>query len=185
MGAVTLSWQRLDEPGFEQVSLELGRGLALTACGSLRHDDSDTRLNYRMSTNREGWISRVQIDVESPAKTRLAVHRLSDGRWLIDGAERPEFDQCSELDLQCGALTNAFAIRRLALEKGQCREMGVLFVRLPELSLEICPQSYSRLPDLDGRACYLYRSPGYSAEITVDAQGFTEHYSGFLRRITN
>lgn len=180
-----MTWQHLDASGREQASISLGVGLTLIACGTLCHENTGTLLNYRMCTNRKGWVNQVVIDVVMPINAKLKLQRRADGRWLINGLERPEFDCCTEFDLQYSGLTISFPIRRLKLEVGESQVRASLFIRLPQLVLEICQQSYTRLPDQNGKVHYLYSSPRYSSEITVNAFGLTEHFSGFLRRIPN
>ncbi|WP_024301641.1 putative glycolipid-binding domain-containing protein [Pseudogulbenkiania sp. MAI-1] len=178
-----MTWQHLAASGREQVNVSLGVGLTLVACGTLCHEDTGTLLSYRMCTNRKGWVNQVVIDAAMPLNAKLKLQRRTDGRWLINDLERPEFDGCTEFDLQCSGLTISFPIRRLKLEVGEHQERASLFIRLPQLVLEICQQSYTRLPDQNGKARYLYRSPVYSSEITVDALGLAEHVGGLLHRV--
>ncbi|AUH51544.1 hypothetical protein CXB49_12300 [Chromobacterium sp. ATCC 53434] len=178
-----LFWQRLDSPGLEQVEIETGVGLSLTASGSLLHADTGTSLRYRMQLDHKGRLSHAHIDVAAPEPRQLTLQHTENGRWLLNGQADPAWDGCQELDLQACGLTNAFPIRRLQLAEGDSVELSMLFVRLPALTPTICPQRYTRLPDRDGLARYRYESPGFAADILVDAQGLTVHYSDFLQRL--
>ncbi|WP_052878063.1 putative glycolipid-binding domain-containing protein [Chromobacterium subtsugae] len=179
----SLFWQRLDCTGLEQVQLETGSGLSLSASGSLLHADSGTSLRYRMQLDHHGRLSHAHIDVSAPEPRQLTLQHTESGRWLLNGQAQPAWDGCQELDLQACGLTNAFPIRRLKLGVGDSVELSMLFVRLPSLEPTRCPQRYTRLPDRDGLACYRYQSPGFAADIIVDEQGFTIHYSDFLQRL--
>ncbi|AXE32925.1 putative glycolipid-binding domain-containing protein [Chromobacterium phragmitis] len=179
----TLFWQRLDSPGLEQVQIDTGADLALTASGSLLHAGTGASLRYRMQLDHHGRLSHAQIDVSAPEPRQLTLQHAESGRWLVNGQPQPAWDACQELDLQACGLTNAFPIRRLKLGVGDSVELHMLFVRLPSLEPTICPQRYTRLPDHDGMPCYRYESPGFAADIVVDEQGFTLHYSDFLQRL--
>ncbi|POZ60064.1 putative glycolipid-binding domain-containing protein [Chromobacterium alticapitis] len=179
----TLFWQRQDSPGLEQVQIDIGADLALTASGSLLHADSGVSLRYQMRLDHHGRLAHAHIDVSSPEPRQLTLQHTESGRWLLNGQPEPAWDDCQELDLQSCGLTNAFPIRRLKLGIGDSVELSMLFVRLPGLEPTICPQRYTRLPDQDGHACYRYESPGFAADLTIDAQGFTLHYSDFLQRL--
>ncbi|UTH73713.1 putative glycolipid-binding domain-containing protein [Chromobacterium sp. IIBBL 290-4] len=179
----TLYWQRLDCPGLEQVELETGADLALSASGSLLHTDSGASLRYRMQLDHHGRLSHAHIDLSAPEAKQLTLQHTESGRWLINGMAQPAWDACQELDLQACGLTNAFPIRRLKLGVGDSVELAMLFVRLPTLTPTVCPQRYTRLPDQNGLRRYHYASPGFAADILVDEQGFTIHYSDFLQRL--
>lgn len=178
-----LFWQRLDCPGLEQAEIETGAGLSLSASGSLLHADTGASLRYRMQLDHHGRLSHAHIDLSAPDARQLTLQHAETGRWLVNGQPEPAWDGCPELDLQACGLTNAFPIRRLKLAVGDSAELSMLFIRLPALTPAVCPQRYIRLPDRDGMPCYRYESPGFAADIVVDQQGFTVHYSDFLQRL--
>ncbi|SCK23215.1 putative glycolipid-binding domain-containing protein [Vogesella sp. LIG4] len=179
------SWQRTDAPGLETVSLTAGEQLAFSASGHLLHPAAQpVCLSYRLQVGRTGLVDNAEFTLHAPGPRTLNLLRNVAGRWHADGVAMPAFDSCSELDLQCGGLTNALPIRRLQLAPGDSAQLQVLFVRLPQLTLEICPQRYTRLADdAQGHARYRYQSPGFSAEISVDCHGLTLCYSDFLQRL--
>lgn len=181
----TLLWQRLDNPGLEQAEVETGDGLSLMASGSLLHADTGISLRYRIELDQLGRLSHAHFDTSAPSAHQLTLHHTEDGIWLVNGQPEPAWSDCQELDLQACGLSNSFPIRRLKLAVGESVQLAMLFVRLPELSPSICPQRYTRLPDCDKQACYRYESPGCTANIIVDEQGFTLHYSDFLQRLPN
>lgn len=179
----TLLWQRLDSPGLEQAVVETGDGLSMTASGSLLHAASGISLRYQLQLDYRGRLNHVYFDTSAPTSRQLTLQHTESGVWLVNGQPEPVWNCCQELDLQDCGLSNAFPIRRLKLAVGESIELAMLFVRLPELSPSLCPQRYTRLPNRDEQACYRYEAPGCIADIIVDEQGFTLHYSDFLQRL--
>lgn len=179
----TLAWQRLDEPGLEEVRLARGADLAFQASGSLLHPGGPVNLSYRMDIGPAGLVERAKFAVHVPDARRLVLTRSADGGWLADGLALPGLDDCIDLDLECCGLTNALPICRLALAPGDSAQLNVLFVRIPGLACVACPQTYTWLDDADGHMRYRYQSPGFEAVLDVDEHGFTHRYGGFLARL--
>jgi hypothetical protein len=66
------------------------------------------------------------------------------------------------------------------LEEGAtAREYTMRFVRVPELTAEPAWQRYEPL----GNRVVRYRSIGYQADITFDADGFVTSYQDYLERV--
>jgi hypothetical protein len=59
------------------------------------------------------------------------------------------------------------------------REYTMRFVRIPELTAEPAWQRYEPL----GNRVVRYRSSGYQADITFDADGFVTLYQDYLERV--
>jgi hypothetical protein len=108
---------------------------------------------------------------------------LSDGagHWRrADGAPLPELDGCIDPDISMTPFTNTLPIRRLGLGIGDTAEIGVAYVLVPELSLRAAPQRYTRLGDRLWRFESL--DSGFTADLTVDAEGLVVDYPGLFRR---
>jgi len=73
-----------------------------------------------------------------------------DGRWRVDGAPAPALHGCADVDLEASACTNAFPVRRLALEVGAGADAPAAYVRAAGLAVERLEQRYARLEDGDG-----------------------------------
>ena len=108
---------------------------------------------------------------------------LSDGlgHWhRPDGSALPELDGCIDPDISMTPFTNTVAIRRLASRVGEAAEIKVAYILVPELSLRAAPQRYTRLAD------QLWRFDGldidFTADITLDDDGFVVEYPGLFRR---
>jgi uncharacterized protein len=113
-------------------------------------------------------------------------------RWRLDGPVlqltlddgpviRVELGDADFFDLGHSALFNSLPVARDGLleEGAAAREYTMRFVRVPELTTELAWQRYEPL----GNRVVRYRSVGYEADITFDADGFVTRYQDYLERI--
>jgi hypothetical protein len=113
-------------------------------------------------------------------------------RWKLDGpvldltmndspTVRVELGDADFFDLNHSAFFNSLPVVRdnLLDDGATAREYTMRFVRIPELTAELAPQTYEPL----GNQIVRYRSGSYQAEITFDADGFVTLYQDYLERI--
>jgi hypothetical protein len=134
---------------------------------------------YRVEADAEWRTRRVLVELNDGARVEM----LSDGagHWRReDGAPLPELDGCIDPDISMTPFTNTLPIRRLGLGIGDTAEIGVAYVLVPELSLRAAPQRYTRLGDRLWRFESL--DSGFTADLTVDAEGLVVDYPGLFRR---
>ncbi len=132
------------------------------------------------------WVTRhvEALSVSALGEARLVLDAV-DGEWTVDGEPRPDLDGCVDVDIAATPLTNTFPIRRLAhLPIGEPVTSGVAWVDVPALGVARVDQTYVRLEDRDGLACWRYSDPDHGAFVlTVDDEGLVVDYEGFARRI--
>jgi uncharacterized protein len=143
------------------------------------------------------WIVAYEIDVAADWRTRGAGIttrtvdgtrstdlELDEGRWRVDGVPVPKLDGCLDVDLESSAMTNAFPVHRMSLDVGQSSAAPAAYVRALDLSVERLEQTYTRLPDEDGREVYDYESPGhdFSCRLVFDGSGLVLDYPGIAVR---
>lgn len=126
------------------------------------------------------WTTRsVRVEVKDGAS--LDIRSNGAGRWRhADGRAIPELDGCIDPDVSMTPFTNTLPIRRLGLRAGEAAEIRVAYILVPDLSLRAAPQRYTRLADRHWRFEGL--DIDFSAEITVDEEGFVIEYPGLFRR---
>jgi uncharacterized protein len=135
--------------------------------------------SYLVETDA-AWRTR-QVRVEVKGGGALEILSDGDGHWRrADGVKLPELDGCMDPDISMTPFTNTVAIRRLGSRVGAAAEIKVAYILVPELSLRAAPQRYTRLADR------LWRFDGldidFTADITVDEDGFVVDYPGLFRR---
>lgn len=153
----------------ESVAIGLSAGRAYTVRYALRCDTG-----WRVRT-LEAWTL-------GDAHASLALSSDGSGRWTgPDGAHRPSLDGCFDVDFPSTAFTNTLPIRRLELVAGGVREIAVVYVRAPALSVELDHQRYICV---EPRRRYRYEAVDgtFAADIEVDGDGLVLTYPGLFRR---
>jgi uncharacterized protein len=114
------------------------------------------------------------------------LHWKLDGPVLeltLDGGPgiRVELGDADFFDLHHSAFFNSLPVARdrLLNEGAAAREYTMRFVRVPDLTAAPARQRYEPL----GNRVVRYRSNGYQADITFDADGFVTLYQDYLQRV--
>jgi len=135
--------------------------------------------SYLVETDAAWRTRRVRVEVKGGG----ALEILSDGagHWQRrDGVALAELDGCMDPDISMTPFTNTVAIRRLGSKVGETAEIKVAYILVPELSLRPAPQRYTHLSQR------LWRFDGldidFTADITVDNEGFVVDYPGLFQR---
>ena len=135
--------------------------------------------SYLVETDTAWHTRRVRVAVKGGGTLEI----LSDGagHWRrVDGTALPELDGCLDPDISMTPFTNTVAIRRLGSKVGEAAEIKVAYILVPELALRAAPQRYTHLSER------LWRFDGldidFTADITVDEDGFVMDYPGLVRR---
>ena len=137
------------------------------------------KASYLVETDSAWRTRRVRVEVFGGGVLEI----LSDGagRWRrADGTALPDLDGCLDPDISMTPFTNTVAIRRLGSRVAEAAEIKVAYILVPELSLRAAPQRYTHL------SRQLWRFDGldidFTADITVDEDGFVVEYPGLFRR---
>jgi hypothetical protein len=147
-------------------------GLSLTGTVLATEDGTSHELHYELRTDPGFQTQEVTVTQAWPkpgGSVRLA--RDASGRWRRGSRSLSEL---IDVDLGFSPSTNTLPIRRLGLAVGERREISVLWVLFPGLSLQRAQQSYERL----GEDRYLYRSGALRAILEVNDRGFVTDYQG-------
>jgi uncharacterized protein len=173
-------WQPDLGEGAEEFSFHASdRGFE--ACGHVAAAMEGTPLNasYLVETDA-AWRTR-HVSVEVKGGSTLEILSDGAGHWRrADGAALPALDGCMDPDISMTPFTNTVAIRRLGSKLGEATEIKIAYILVPELSLRAAPQRYTRLAER------VWRFDGldidFTADITVDEDGFVVDYPGLFRR---
>lgn len=86
----------------------------------------------------------------------------------------------NDVDLQVTPATNTLPINRLALKDGESREIGVVWIGFPGLTLGRQQQKYSRIDE----RFYMFEIPsiGFMAQLEVDKLGLVVNYDTLWHR---
>ncbi|MDB4947729.1 MAG: hypothetical protein JWM27_378 [Gemmatimonadetes bacterium] len=175
----TILWTRLDRAGHESARLVSGAdGNRLQGTAVFEDGGRPCRLHYdiacdvrwrTLAATVEGWLGRDSVHLAIAADP-------ATGRWTLDGRPCPQVDGHTDLDLSFSPVTNLLPIRRLGLSVGRQAYVAAAWLRVPSLTLEPLPQTYTRT----GEETYRYESAGgaFVRDLTVDAAGLVTLYPG-------
>jgi hypothetical protein len=141
------------------------------------------RLHYTCRWDAQWQVQTMWLEVTTGQTSRtLRLSADGPGRWR-DGAGQalPALTGCRDLDLWPTPFTNTLAIRRLGLALHERREIRVVYVAAPALTVTVMAQAYTRL----GEWRYRYENVegGYRTDLEVDTEGVVREYPGLFRRL--
>jgi hypothetical protein len=144
------------------------------------------RIRYQIHCDLS-WNVRKVI-VKSLEENDQTLSFVSDGlgNWTNESGNLiSELDGCLDVDITATPFTNTLPIRRLNLRSGQSAEIKVVYFRIPEMQVNVEPQRYTCLETASTGGKYKFESlnDGFTAVITVDADGFVEDYPELFKRV--
>lgn len=129
------------------------------------------------------WRTRRVEAAVVGGERRLVLAADGQGAWSDgDGRPLPELAGAIDVDLSVTPFTNTLPIRRLGLAAGESAELRVVYLRLPDLTVEVDGQRYTCLEPMR-RYRYEALAGGFAREIEVDVAGFVVTYPGLFRRL--
>jgi hypothetical protein len=139
--------------------------------------------SYDLVTDEAGATKRLSMTVTMAERERqLSIARDEENMWLVQdhrGTKRAAYDGALDVDVILSPFFNALPIRRTGLyQRSESITVPVVYVRLPELSVDPAVITYSSAPD-----GIKVHSPAADTTIRVDDQGFILDYPGLAERI--
>ncbi|NUT31558.1 MAG: hypothetical protein HOV79_00645 [Hamadaea sp.] len=194
----TLAWQRTDVTGGEHAGFDdrtglVARGVAFAAAPVAY------ACQYALTADGAWASTRLEVSAEGAGWQRTLRMERASGRWRITSSEKGNLNAVAptaplpgtedpdrlrdalDVDLYASPLTNTLPIRRLGLlgqPVGTTRTITAAWVLLPSLAVVPSEQTYTVLGD--GKI--QYASGNFTAELTVDADGFVVDYPALARR---
>jgi len=114
-------------------------------------------------------------------KKRLRLESDGHGNWSNDLGIMPKLHGAIDVDITATPYTNTLPIRRLKLEKGQHKEILVVYITIPELNVTIDRQRYTCL----SKYIFLFEqiNSKFKRKIEVDKDGLVLEYPGLFKRL--
>jgi hypothetical protein len=104
------------------------------------------------------------------------------GRWSCESNVIAELNGAIDIDISATPFTNMLPIRRLRLKENQAKEISVVYITVPELSVSIARQRYTCLIP-KRRYRFEQIDTGFVREIETDENGLLLVYPGLFKRI--
>jgi uncharacterized protein len=141
--------------------------------------------SYDLVTDEAGGTKRLSLTVTLAERERqLSIARDEENMWLVQQqhtgeSSRAAYEGALDVDVIFSPFFNALPIRRTGLyQRSESVALPVVYVRLPELSVEAATISYSSATD-----GIKLHSPAAETTVTVDSDGFILDYPGLAERI--
>jgi uncharacterized protein len=171
-------WQRLDMPGLEWCEIRRAiEGAHVDGVALVAQAETPYRLEYAIEIDSGGQTRRAVVRPIGMPRGALDLQADAGGHWLQNGAAVPRLTGCLDVDLGFSPMTNSLPIWRLGLAVGDTRDIRAAWVRFPEFTVDVLRQTYERKAE----SIYIYRSDGFEARLTVDADGIVEEYGSYWR----
>ena len=202
--ARTIRWQGLDDPNRTDTAVVSFRERELAAAGTSVAPGYTA--SWTLSTT-PGWLTRhLSVSVTGNGWTRtLDLERSTEGRWHAETTQTgtPDLpapgivdprslDEALDCDLALCPFTNTMPILRLDLLNDSAppdeTQLTMAWVEMPSLRVLPSRQVYSQVRGYSsetGHAVVLYSSAsrGFTAELTVAADGTVMDYPGLAARL--
>lgn len=140
--------------------------------------------SYDLVTDEAGATRRLSLTVTLAERERqLSIARDEENMWMVQDhqgqSRRAAFDGALDVDVIFSPFFNALPIRRTGLyQRSETITVPVIYLRLPELSVDPATITYSSAPD-----GIKLHSPVAETTVTVDKDGFILDYPGLAERI--
>ena len=140
--------------------------------------------SYDLVTDEAGATKRLSLTVNLAERERqLSIARDEENMWLVQDhtgqSKRSDYGGALDVDVIFSPFFNALPIRRTGLYlRSESVTCPVVYVRLPEVSVDAVVISYSSAAD-----GIKLHSPVADTTITVDENGFILDYPGLAERI--
>jgi uncharacterized protein len=183
----TLTWRAHDVSRMESARVQLS-GNRIKAYGRIVAAATSSHpafsASYDLVTDESGATKRLSLTVTLAERERqLSIARDEENMWLVQHhtgeTSRLAYEGALDVDVIFSPFFNALPIRRTGLyERNESVALPVVYVRLPELSVEAATISYRSAAD-----GIKLHSPVAETTVTVDSEGFILDYPGLAERI--
>ena len=180
-------WANQADTGLEHFALRRG-DTEITADGIVIGVEENVafRIRYQITCDLRWQVRKVVVT--SLEENGQSISLMSDGfgNWTSESADPiPEFEGCFDVDITATPFTNTLPIRRLNLTSGESAEIKVVYFSIPEMQVNVELQRYTCLETGSAGGKYKFESldGGFTAVITVDADGLVEDYPTLFKRV--
>jgi hypothetical protein len=185
-----LTWRAHDVSRMESVRVQLS-GNRIKAYGRIVAAATESHpafsASYDLVTDDSGATKRLSLTVTMAERERqLNIARDEENMWLVQDkqnqATRAPHDGALDVDVIYSPFFNALPIRRTGLyQRAESTSLAVVYVRLPELTVETVKINYAS--EASNSGAIKLHSPVAETTITVDEDGFILDYPGLAERI--
>ena len=180
-------WRPWTDPGLEHLRITyadestVAEGTIVRVFGSVGY-----HATYRVTADAAWKFRGVNLIVSTDHDRHLSMTTDGEGHWQDElGNELSHLEGCFEIDISATPFTNTLAISRLQLRVGESADLSVVYIRLPELTVEAVSQRYTALERGKERSTYRYDGlfRKFTADLPVDRNLLVLDYPETFRRV--
>jgi uncharacterized protein len=138
-------------------------------------DEKPVRLSYLIVCDTHWQTKQLNVKLLG-SENSIELTADGEGNWFDKSTPMPELKGCIDVDITVTPFTNSLPIRRLDFQVGEVKELMMVFVTVPEMSIRVDKQRYTLLEKSLKGAIYLFESGDFQAELNVDVDGFVLTY---------
>src|SRR5262249_41350149 len=139
----SIVWKPLEYQGIEYLTLwDDENALQVQSVVIGVEPRSAFRLDY--SIRCDATLSVRETDLRIARKGKLHLTTDGQGNWF-DSEHNPlhELNGCLDIDISATPFTNTLPIRRIAWQPGQSETLTMVYIAIPDLTVNIEPQRYT------------------------------------------
>ena len=143
-------------------------------------------IRYTVRCDLQWHVREVTVRLLEADEQSLYFVSDGTGNWINEAGDSvPELKGCIDLDITATPFTNTLPIRRLGLRGGESAEIRVVYFTIPDMRVSVEPQRYTCLESSNVGGKYTFESlrDGFTADITVDAEGLVKNYPALFKRV--
>lgn len=181
-----LEWKGLEDPTLEHCTITSSPGkiLVQSKIGGLVNEVQMV-VEYELQLDTLWNVSSVEVKINDALQPQfLKLVYSPTGEWTDAALHvRHDLKGCKDIDISLTPFTNTLPVKRLCLEKGESREIKVVYIDLPAFDVKAQQQRYTYLGN--NRFAFEVPDTGYKNEITFTADGYVWHYPNLFEMTEN
>lgn len=185
--SMTAVWRPWNDPGLEHLRITKTNDTVVADGIIVRTQGSESfRAAYRITCDSAWRFRRVELQTGTDHDRGLTLITDGKGRWQDgDGNELIHLGGCFEIDISATPFTNTLAISRLQLDVGQAADLVAVYIRLPEMTVEVVPQRYTCVDRGENQSAFKYDGlfRNFTAVLPVDHDQLVIDYPETFRRV--
>lgn len=177
-----IAWEGLDSKSIECLSWKIEREeMIFTGHITGITENIPFGIHYMIETDPSWKVQHFLVsDLNNPDNV-LEMYSDSKGKWFDRDEAVAQLEGCTDIDISLTPFTNTLPLRRLNLTERERTAVDILYIKLPEFTIEKTRQYYTKLPE----DRFLFETPenDYNAELLVDSDCIVIEYPELFRRI--
>ena len=179
---IEILWEQTLGKGLEHLILRQSQNIEAESLAVGIVKGFPYRIQYQIVCDTNWNVKEMSVSDLLDGKRVVLVKEGDD--WLDENNHAVKtLHGCADVDIMITPFTNSLPIRRLKLGQGESKEISVVYVSAPDLSLSKLNQRYTSISqDRDG-GTYKYEnlSGGFTSEVMVDSDGLVVDYPGIFK----